>query len=69
MAIVPTVRCRRMHASIAFYTQVLDFVCVDGGGDDGDPSFSVLVRDGDTLFLSSGDGAFGQVVGVVVPTD
>lgn len=69
MAIIPTVRCRRMEASIAFYTEVLDFRCVEGGGDEGDPSFSILVREGDPLFLSShrGDGEFGQVI--VVSTD
>ena len=64
MAIIPTVRCSRMAASVAFYTQVLDFVSVDGESDDGDPSFSILIREGDRLFLSShrGDGEFNQVV-------
>ena len=64
MTIIPTVRCRRMADSLAFYTQVLDFECVEGGADDGDPSFSVLVREGDRLFLSShrGDGEFGQAI-------
>ena len=33
MAIIPTVRCRTMRASLAFYTEVLDFEHVDG--DDG----------------------------------
>jgi catechol 2,3-dioxygenase-like lactoylglutathione lyase family enzyme len=63
MAIIPTVRCRRMEASIAFYTTVLDFQCVEGG-DEADPSASVLVREGDPLFLSShrGDGSFGQAI-------
>jgi catechol 2,3-dioxygenase-like lactoylglutathione lyase family enzyme len=58
-----------MAISIPFYTQVLDFECVEGGGNDGDPSFSVLMRQGDTLFLSShaGDGEFGQAI--VVLTD
>ena len=67
MAIIPTVRCSRMATSIAFYTTVLDFQCVDGGDDDGDPSFSVLMRDGDPLFLSShgGDGEFGQAIVVL----
>ena len=37
MAIIPTVRCRRMETSIAFYTNVLDFDCVEHGGE-GDPS-------------------------------
>ena len=66
MAIIPTVRCRNMRTSLAFYTGVLDFERVDGDDDLGDPSYSVLSRDGDQLILSShrGDGAFGQVVAV-----
>jgi catechol 2,3-dioxygenase-like lactoylglutathione lyase family enzyme len=58
-----------MAASIAFYTKVLDFECIEGGPDDGDPSFSALMREGDRLFLSShrGDGEFGQAI--VVLTD
>ncbi len=69
MAIIPTVRCRSMRASLAFYTGVLDFERVDGDDDLDDPSFSVLSRDGDKLILSShrGDGEFGQAV--VVTTD
>jgi catechol 2,3-dioxygenase-like lactoylglutathione lyase family enzyme len=68
MAIIPTVRCSRMKASTAFYTKVLDFECVEHG-DDGDPSFSVLMRGGSLLLLSShgGDGTFGQAI--VVLTD
>ena len=64
MAIIPTVRCSSMRTSLAFYTGVLDFERVDGDDDVGDPSFSVLARDGDRLFLSShrGDGAFGQAI-------
>lgn len=67
MAIIPTVRCRRMEASIAFYTKVLDFERVDGDDETGDPSFSVLRRDGALLFLSShrGDGEFGQAIAVL----
>jgi hypothetical protein len=38
-----------MAASIEFYTKVLDFECIDGGPEDGDPSFSVLMREGDRL--------------------
>ena len=66
MAIIPTVRCRRMETSIAFYTNVLDFDCVEHGGD-GDPTFSVLMRAGSLLILSShgGDGTFGQAICVV----
>ena len=66
MAIIPTVRCSHMKASIAFYTKVLDFECVDVGDDD-DPSFAVLMREGDPLFLSShrDDGEFGQAIVVM----
>jgi catechol 2,3-dioxygenase-like lactoylglutathione lyase family enzyme len=68
MAIMPTVRCRRMETSIDFYTKVLDFECVEDGGDR-DPTFSVLMRGGSLLLLSShgGDGTFGQAI--VVLTD
>ncbi len=68
MAIIPTVRCSRMKASIAFYTKVLDFEYVQGDDDNSDPSFSVLMREGDSIFLSShrGDGTYGQAVAVLV---
>jgi Tol biopolymer transport system component len=55
MAIIPTVRCRRMKTSLAFYTKVLDFDCVEYGGD-GDPSCSALMRGGSLLLLSSHGG-------------
>jgi catechol 2,3-dioxygenase-like lactoylglutathione lyase family enzyme len=69
MSIIPTVRCRRMEASITFYTKILDFEWVDGDDDKSDPSFSVLTREGHSLILSShkGDGTFGQAI--VVQTD
>ena len=69
MPIIPTVRCRRMEASLTFYTRVLDFERIDGDDETGDPSLSVLMREGAPLFLSShrGDGEFGQAV--VVLTD
>lgn len=64
MAIIPTVRCRSMRKSLAFYTGVLDFERVDGDDDMDDPSYSLLARGGDQLILSShrGDGAFGQAI-------
>ena len=64
MAIIPTVRCKNMRASLAFYTSVLDFELVGGADDPADPSFSVLMREGDYLILSShsGDGQFGQAI-------
>ena len=63
---IPTIRCRRMQASLAFYTNVLDFQCVEHGGDQ-DPSCSALLRGGSLLLLSShgGDGTFGQCVVIV----
>ena len=69
MPIIPTVRCTRMKASIAFYTRILDFEWVDGDDEQSDPSFSMLMREGDSLILSShrGDGKFGQAI--VVQTD
>jgi len=56
-----------MRAALAFYTGVLDFKRVDGDDTLDDPSFSVLVRDGDRVFLSShrGDGTFGQAIAVL----
>ena len=64
MAIIPTVRCSRMKAAIAFYTKVLDFECVEVEVGENDPTFSVLMREGAPLFLSShrGDGMFGQAI-------
>jgi catechol 2,3-dioxygenase-like lactoylglutathione lyase family enzyme len=67
MAIIPTVRCSNMQRSLAFYTTVLDFERVDGDDGTSDPSFSVLMREGAPIFLSShgGDGEFGQAVAVL----
>lgn len=69
MSIIPTVRCSNMRQSLAFYTGVLDFERVGGDDAPADPSFAVLSRDGERLFLSShrGDGEFGQAV--VITTD
>lgn len=66
MAIIPTLRCRSMRQSLAFYTGILDFERVDGDEQLDDPSFSVLAREGGHLFLSShrGDGVFGAVVAI-----
>ena len=71
MAIVPTLRCRNMRASLAFYTGVLGFQRVGGDGREDDPAYSVLARgDAEYLILSShsGDGVFGQPV-VVTTND
>jgi catechol 2,3-dioxygenase-like lactoylglutathione lyase family enzyme len=67
MAIIPTVRCRSVRASLAFYTGVLDFERVDDEAVE-DPAFCALRRAGDWLFLSShrGDGVVGQAIVVTV---
>jgi catechol 2,3-dioxygenase-like lactoylglutathione lyase family enzyme len=67
VAIIPTVRCSQMKLSKDFYTKVLDFTCADSHETTTDPSFAVLTRAGDSLFLSShaGDGKFGQAVVVM----
>jgi len=69
MAIIPTVRCKNMKTSVAFYTDVLDFESVGGDENLADPSHRVLLRGQDQLILSShrGDGEFGQAL--VVTTD
>lgn len=69
MPIIPTIRCRSIEAAVKFYTGTLDFELVGGDLSMGDPSFCVLTRGSDRIFLSShrGDGAFGQAV--VVLTD
>lgn len=68
MPIIPIVRCRNIKASMAFYTQVLDFVLVDQDDSLEGPSFVVLQRDEGWIHLSShrGDGTFGQAVAVIV---
>ncbi len=67
MTIVPTIRCSRISRSISFYTNILDFTYVGGDEVQTDPSFHVLARDGDLLFLSShrGDGVYGQAIAVL----
>jgi catechol 2,3-dioxygenase-like lactoylglutathione lyase family enzyme len=66
MPIIPTVRCSRMKASLAFYTGILDFELTGGDDDQSDPCFKVLARDGGQLFLSShrGDGEYGQAIAI-----
>jgi len=70
VAIIPTVRSGDIDRSIAFYTGVLDFDLRGRWPAGGDPSFAILTRGGDTLYLSShaGDGVFGQAV-VVLAAD
>ena len=70
MAIIPTLHCRNMRASLAFYTGVLDFQQVGGDDRQEDPAYAVLSRRGDFLILSShrGDGITGQPVVVTTET-
>jgi len=52
-----------------FYRCVIDFAWIDGDNRVEDPSFSVLARDGATLFLSSPRGESEFVQAVVMFTD
>lgn len=67
MAIIPTVRCSKMRASLDFYTRILDFDLHESDGENADPCFAVLKRQDDLVFLSShrGDGEFGQAIVVI----
>jgi catechol 2,3-dioxygenase-like lactoylglutathione lyase family enzyme len=67
--IVATFRCRNMARSLEFYTRVLDFERVEGDDALTDPSYSLLMRQGDRLVLSShrGDGSYGSTT--LVTTD
>ena len=67
MAIIPTIRCRDIRASVRFYTQVLDFTRADGRDAADEFGFAVLSRAGDSIFLSTGagDGEFGQALVVM----
>ncbi len=66
MAIIPTIRCSNIKASVAFYTGILDFRRTDDD-DLTDPAHVSLRRAGDVIFLSShgGDGVFGQHITVI----
>jgi len=68
MNIIPSMRCRDMQRSLAFYTNVLDFKHLGTWPETGSPSFSTLSRKGARLQLSShsGDGTFGNVVYILV---
>jgi catechol 2,3-dioxygenase-like lactoylglutathione lyase family enzyme len=68
VAIIPTLRCRNMRSSLAFYVERLGFEPTEVGTDLDDPSFCVLSRAGERLFLSShsGDGEYGQAIVVLV---
>jgi len=66
MPIIPIVRCSRLKSALEFYTGVLDFALMSDAESMSDPSFVLLSRAGDVLFLSShrGDGEFGQAIAV-----
>jgi len=57
--IIPTVRCRNLRRSLAFYTHVLDFHHSTDGGEPQDDGFAMLST-------GTGDGEFGQAIVVMV---
>lgn len=72
MAIEPWMNCRDIHASIEFYTKVLDFellVAPHPDPENFDSRHAVLSRDGDILHLDSHgreNGVFGTQIYVRV---
>jgi len=66
MPIIPTIRCRHMATSLAFYTNVLDFTYIGGDDSVADPAFCAVEREGERVYLSShrGDGEFGQAIAI-----
>jgi catechol 2,3-dioxygenase-like lactoylglutathione lyase family enzyme len=66
--IVPSVRVTNMARAVDFYAKVLDFDHAGTWPDMADPCFTILLRHGYELHLSShgGDGVIGQKVMVLV---
>jgi catechol 2,3-dioxygenase-like lactoylglutathione lyase family enzyme len=65
MRLMPIIKCRDLSRSIAFYTQVLDFVLVDPT----DTSPVIELANGDAflqLSTMSGDSVFGVAINVLV---
>lgn len=66
MSIEPFIKCRNISASLAFYTEVLDFTVVIPPDPDIQAfmsKYSLIEREGCLVHLSahSGDGVFGSV--------
>ena len=67
MSIIPVICCSNLEASLAFYTETLDF---EREGDEADPADCFVIwlsRRGEYLILSREDGSRGAIV--VVTTD
>ena len=64
MTLIPVVHCHSMHYAVVFYTKVLDFELIGRWPDLGDPAYSLLMREGQELQLSShrGEGVAGQAI-------
>lgn len=67
-AIIPLIKCKDMKESISFYVNILDFQLQGTWPETGSPSFSILIREGAEIYLSTypGDGTFGNVVSIIV---
>lgn len=71
MSVEPFIKCSDIKASVAFYTEVLDFEVIQAPDPDPQAFLSVyafLTRDGSFIHLSehAGDGVFGSVLYVRV---
>lgn len=64
MKLIPIIKCRDLRRSIAFYTEVLDFVREDPGDDS--PVVDLLHGDARLQLTSLDESAFGCAVNVQV---
>ena len=67
MSIIPVMCCRNLEASLAFYTEILDFEPESEDTDPADRFVIWLSRKGEYLILTGEDGARGTIV--VVTSD
>ncbi len=68
MNIIPVLACKDMAKSLRFYLEILDFELVGTWPEMGSPSFSILLREGAELHLSTypGDGVVGSIAAIII---
>jgi catechol 2,3-dioxygenase-like lactoylglutathione lyase family enzyme len=68
MNIIPVLACKDMKESLGFYVSTLDFTLVGTWPEMGSPSFSILLREGAELHLSTypGDGVTGSIAAIII---
>ncbi len=68
MNIIPVLACKDMAKSLRFYLEILDFELVRTWPEMGSPSFSILLREGAELHLSTypGDGVASSIAAIII---